>query len=189
MSSREIIFNRIKRAGEAKIQLPQTTENRAVEESYLSLFTESLKTAGAEVIQLPEGSDAFDFVFGNYPDVIRFDSTDNWKKYGQKCPLSELNLLESVLITGKLAVAENGAIWVDNTCFPHRIIPFITQHLILKVNVKDLVPTMHEVYQHISFDNVSYGVFIAGPSKTADIEQSLVIGAHGPKALTVIIEF
>jgi L-lactate dehydrogenase complex protein LldG len=57
----------------------------------------------------------------------------------------------------------------------------------MKVNAVDLVPTMHEAYQRIRFDNVSYGVFIAGPSKTADIEQSLVIGAHDPKALTVII--
>jgi L-lactate dehydrogenase complex protein LldG len=35
----------------------------------------------------------------------------------------------------------------------------------------------------------SYGfaTFIAGPSKTADIEQSLVLGAHGPKSLTVFL--
>jgi L-lactate dehydrogenase complex protein LldG len=89
---------------------------------------------------------------------------------------------------GLVAVAENGAIWINNTCFPHRIIPFITEHLILKVNAANLVPTMHEAYQQIGFNDISYGVFIAGPSKTADIEQSLVIGAHGPKALTVIIE-
>lgn len=188
MSSREAILNLIKGEGFAFVQLPEPKIERAGEESYLSLFTESLKNAGAEFILLPKGSAAFDFVIENYPDAITFDSADNWEKYGQECPLSELNHLESVLITGKLAVAENGAIWVDNTCFPHRIIPFIIQHLILKVNGKDLIPTMHKAYQQIGFEKVSYGVFIAGPSKTADIEQSLVIGAHGPKALTVIIE-
>lgn len=189
MSSRETILNRINSIESAFIQLPNLNENRGEVGNLLPQFVESLKTVGAEVIQLPEGSDAFDFVTENYPDVIRFDSADNWKKYGPECPLQELDRIESVVISGLLAVAENGAIWVDNTCFPHRIIPFITQHLILKVNARDLVPTMHEAYQHISFDNVSYGVFIAGPSKTADIEQSLVIGAHGPKALTMIIEF
>jgi L-lactate dehydrogenase complex protein LldG len=32
-----------------------------------------------------------------------------------------------------------------------------------------------------------FGAFIAGPSKTADIEQSLVLGAHGPKTMTVFL--
>lgn len=45
---------------------------------------------------------------------------------------------------------------------------------------------MHEAYKLISFDKPSYGVFVSGPSKTADIEQSLVIGAHGPKSGYVI---
>jgi L-lactate dehydrogenase complex protein LldG len=188
MSAKENILNRIKSTGLATIQLPEIGIKRDSKENQLPLFIESLKTAGAEVVLLSEGTDTYGYVTDNFPDTIHFDSADNWQRFSPESSLSELNKLQTVMINGILAVAENGAIWVNNTCFPHRIIPFITQHLILKVNSCDLLSTMHDAYRHICFNTISYGVFIAGPSKTADIEQSLVIGAHGSKALTVIIE-
>ena len=46
---------------------------------------------------------------------------------------------------------------------------------------------MQHAYERIGSSNPNFGTFIAGPSKTADIEQSLVLGAHGPKTLTVFL--
>ena len=46
---------------------------------------------------------------------------------------------------------------------------------------------MHEAYQKIGNSEYGFGSFIAGPSKTADIEQSLVLGAHGARGLTVFL--
>ena len=98
-----------------------------------------------------------------------------------------LAAVHKVYIQGTLGVAENGAIWLYEHQMINRLLPFICQHLVLIINRKDLVATLHEAYQHINVARDGYGVFLAGPSKTADIEQSLVIGAHGARSLVVYL--
>ena len=97
--------------------------------------------------------------------------------------------VDLVVLTAQLGVAENGAMWVDEADFGgQRVLPFITQHLILFVPAERIVATMHQAYRQVEIGKTGFGVFIAGPSKTADIEQSLVIGAHGPRSLAVVVE-
>ena len=102
-------------------------------------------------------------------------------------PKEILNGVDTAIIKGAIAVAENGAVWLYESQMINRLLPFICQHLILVIEKKNIVATMHQAYQQIDTGKEGFGVFIAGPSKTADIEQSLVIGAHGARSLVVYL--
>lgn len=99
----------------------------------------------------------------------------------------ELEDVDVAIARGDFAVAENGAVWVTDRHMKQRAILFITQHLVLVVPRDQVLDNMHQAYGRLSFEGAGFGVFLSGPSKTADIEQSLVIGAHGPRSLTVFL--
>ena len=49
----------------------------------------------------------------------------------------------------------------------------------------EIVPTMHDAYRRREEFDAAYGVFMTGPSATADIEGVLIHGAQGVRSLTV----
>jgi L-lactate dehydrogenase complex protein LldG len=98
-----------------------------------------------------------------------------------------LENVELGIFKGICAVAESGAIWVNEASLGQRVAPFICQYLVLVVPKESVFATLHQAYASGILQNEGFGGFIAGPSKTADIEQSLVIGAHGARGLTVFL--
>ena len=99
----------------------------------------------------------------------------------------DLSDLDWTIVPGEFMVAENGAIWVTGSKLPHRVMIFIAQYLAIVVSRDQIVSNMHEAYQRIGNIDAAFGIFVSGPSKTADIEQSLVLGAHGCRKLQVFI--
>lgn len=102
-------------------------------------------------------------------------------------PPHALRDVDCAIVPGEFGVAENGAIWVSGAVLPQRVLPFLTQHLILVVSRQRLYHNLGEAYAEMRIESDAFGVFISGPSKTADIEQSLVIGAHGARSLLVAL--
>lgn len=103
---------------------------------------------------------------------------------------SDPHSLEDVglaVLQGQFGVAENGSVWITETEMGQRAVPFIAETLALVVKKSEIVPKMHDAYARIGSENYGFGAFIAGPSKTADIEQSLVLGAHGPKSMVAFL--
>jgi L-lactate dehydrogenase complex protein LldG len=99
----------------------------------------------------------------------------------------DLEDVDFLIVRGEMAVAENGAVWVTDKELKYRVAYFINQHLIMVVRKSDVLHNMHEAYARVKFSGPGFGCFISGPSKTADIEQSLVIGAHGCRTMQLYI--
>ncbi|WP_158837382.1 LutC/YkgG family protein [Polaribacter sp. L3A8] len=95
--------------------------------------------------------------------------------------------IDLAIVEGELGVSENGAIWVTADTSIVRALPFITNDLVIILDKEKICLHMLEAYDKISNRDRNFGVFISGPSKTADIEQCLVVGAHGAMSLTVFL--
>ena len=88
---------------------------------------------------------------------------------------------------GERGVAENGCVWVPQT-MKEKAVCFISEYLVIVLKKTAIVDNMHEAYARIDMDpRYNFGTFISGPSKTADIEQSLVMGAQAARGVTVIL--
>lgn len=124
--------------------------------------------------------------------------TQNSKLAGAKVSLVSKEQLDEKLLEltsfcedffiyeSSLGVCENGALWCHNLQNDRKKL-FLSNDLIITIKKENLVANMHQAYEKISFSNKAFGTFISGPSKTADIEQALVLGAHGAMGLYIVI--
>ena len=192
MGSRENILTKIKANKPHTIVLPYLDLN--VFDEGLDLVEEFIKkveVVGGNVYPISFNDDVHIKIKELFPNTkVNYSTLKNFEKFNTisldkiKKP-QELEDLDILVLQSSLGVAENGAVWLDDTKIPLRILPFITKHLILVIDEKSLVAYMHQAYKKVKKFN--FGVFISGPSKTADIEQSLVIGAHGSLSLTIFL--
>ena len=191
MSSRAYILNNIKKnLPSSTIELPETNIPHTSYEDKNEKFKSSLASVGGDALWLKDES-IDEFVAKNYPDLAVIVSTCKELTCTNRNPNkpNTPHALESVdlaIIEAEFAVAENGAVWVKNSNNRHRALYFLATKLLIIIKKENIVDTMHEAYERVEFKKAGYGLFISGPSKTADIEQSLVIGAHGPTSACVI---
>ncbi|MEI6140160.1 MAG: LUD domain-containing protein [Mariniphaga sp.] len=190
--SKESILTQIRKNKPALVELPFIPEFDIAEGDLTEQFKKSLQLVGGQAIEINEGDIAQKIkeIFGELNLTACNDKTlmiSNIDTYIIE-DSRELRDVDLAVLRCRFGVAENGAVWLLDSDLSHRVLPFIAQHCVLIIPKTGMVWNMHEAYQLIKKDNYKgFGVFISGPSKTADIEQSLVIGAHGPKSLTVFL--
>ena len=194
MDSKQEILSAIRRAAVPKTELPPLEGPWITYPDQLQQFLQVVTSVGARPVVVPDAAAA-------HVDLQKFEPYATARSIFSQVPgMGDNNVdldavadphgledLDFAILPGEFAVAENGAIWVTDRALKQRVVYFITQHLVLVVKADQIIDNMHQAYGRLAFPEAGFGVFISGPSKTADIEQSLVVGAHGPRSLTVYV--
>ncbi len=199
MSSRDKILGTVKNNQPQLTELPEIPAG-GPGAGLSAAFTAMLEGIGGQVF-LVSGYDRIVAILREqHPDARRIVSgCPELGSFGEvTAHYDDPHTLENVdlaILRAHFGVAENGACWLTEVQMIERALPFITQHLALILRREAIVADMHAAYERIgevgraSAGEAEYGfaTFIAGPSKPADIEQSLVLGAHGPRSLIVFL--
>jgi L-lactate dehydrogenase complex protein LldG len=192
MTTREKILEAVLKNQPEATALPDTSmfkgDGNGLVQKYMDVFT----TIGGSSFLVDDLATVNVMIAENFDTAKRIVTTlpelsDNFELISDMVDPHSYQDIELALIKAHFSVAENGAVWLTEEVMGQRIIPYICQHLAVVVHAESIVPTLHEAYEKIGTGNYGFGGFIGGPSKTADIEQALVLGAHGPLSMTVFI--
>jgi L-lactate dehydrogenase complex protein LldG len=193
MSSREQILAAVAHNQPALTPMPKVPAFRLEAEDLVEKFTQVAVSISSRVFQVKDYQEVQEVLSQDFkPNHRIISQVPELASYADATQLldhdrHQLENVDLAIVKAHFGVAENGAAWVTEELLGVRVVPFICQHLAIVLPKNSIVPLMDEAYARIGNADYGYGVFIAGPSKTADIEQSLVLGAHGPRTLTVFL--
>lgn len=191
MTSKEFILNNIKSARVTQYDMPDINPDAIQYPDKITRFSDVLKSVGGIAYLLKAEEDVNEAIRRLYPEATVIASNCPDISCATLNPdtvddAHQLTGIDLAVVQGELGVAENACVWIPQNVV-HKAIYFIAEEMVILLDKDMMVSNMHEAYQQITFNESGFGIFISGPSKTADIEQALVIGAHGVKGLTVIL--
>jgi L-lactate dehydrogenase complex protein LldG len=200
VSTRERILERVRRGAERVVRHPGAHPSPAGLPAGWPAFAERLASVGGEAHgpfgPAEVGGVALSIARRHAPDGRIVAEPSAMAALGQvriaaaaagAAPETFADVAAAVVL-GSVGVAENGAVAVLGRNAPNRALPFLCQHLILLLDAEAIVADLHEAFARLPEDALEHHhlTWISGPSKTADIEQTLVHGAHGPLTLDVV---
>ena len=191
MSSKNDILAKIRQNTGTRYEMPKIELDRITFDDKVKNFSEVLSQDGGKAIELKEGEDVNDVIRREFPEAQRIASNLDEISCATFNPDTledpkELNGTDVAVVKGEFGVVENAAVWLPKQV-RHKGLYFISNAMVILLDKTQLVNNMHEAYARNEKGGYDYGVFMSGPSKTADIEQALVFGAHGPIQVVVIL--
>ena len=165
---KEDFLNNLRKNTHVQFDMPAVKIKGIQYEDTLKQFVEMTESVGGQVIEAKEGESLDELVKKAYPEAKVFASHLPEITIAQKNPdtvaeANDLNGTDVGVVRGEVGVAENGCIWIPQT-MKEKAVLFISE-----------------------YPKYNFGTFISGPSKTADIEQALVMGAQAARGVTVVL--
>lgn len=214
MSAREIILRELRRSLgrsgpltpavaaplDGRLERPAPNLKPALAGDLAERFGEKLETAGASVERIA-GADEIGAAIGRYLEAHGLDT----RLVAAADPLLERLrwprglVVETRASAGRdaaglsvafTAVAESGTLVLVSGPGRPTTVNFLVEHHLVLVPAERLVPHLEDAWARLRTARWPLPRtinLISGPSKTADVEQTIQLGAHGPKALHVMV--
>jgi len=191
MSSRDEILAQVRKNQPPPQPLPPLPTFAAGPGSRLDLFKAALSRMGGRLAGAPAHGSLDALVRKLFPDArvvcsATLEVAGNRPLSGIKAP-RELDDVDVGVVRAVFGVAETGSVWLTEAELKVNTLAFLAQHLVVLLDPDRIVGNMHDAYRERAHFDARYGVFMTGPSATADIEGVLIHGAQGIRSLTVVL--
>ena len=195
MSSKDTILSTLRKNVRETYDMPDLSFKKLTFDDPVAEFIKQVTTtAGAKLVEIKAGDDLNAKIREAYPDAKVIASNlpgiDAQKNPDEVAEAQDLDGTDLGVIEGGVACAENACVWIPMN-MKQKAICFISEFLVIIVSKKNIVSNMHDAYKALEqmgeTSKYGFGTFISGPSKTADIEQSLVYGAQAACGVTIFL--
>ena len=147
MGNRDQVLENVRRACVNEQALPALKKISEATFDVKATFTSVLERIGGKSVEVNGWEAVARYVRDQYSGLSRIISTLPELAWFVPQLSHDPHTFEAVdlsILRGHFGVAENGAVWITDKIMGDRSIPFISQHLALVINKKDIVPTLVE---------------------------------------------
>jgi L-lactate dehydrogenase complex protein LldG len=190
VSARDEILARVRRNQPAPAVLPPIPAF-ATGGSLRERFKAGVERMGGRLVEAPARASLEALIRELHPEARVVCSAVAEVKGDRRPDPERPAALEDVdvgVVRAVFGVAETGSVWLTAEQFGAPALGFLSQHLVVLLDPARILGNMHDAYRERAQFDAGYGVFMTGPSATADIEGVLIHGAQGIRSLTIVLD-
>lgn len=161
--------------------------HHCTEDGWMDRLAEVLGTRGARNLLIPKqheiGQALRNAGRDDLPELLIYDEPiENWQAH-------LFNEVDAAITSTRGGIAETGSLILWPTPDEPRLMSLVPPVHVAVLKASELYTTFHDAIhaQNWAAGMPTNALLISGPSKTADIEQTLAYGVHGPKELIVLM--